>query len=151
MFSSPARYSAAFFPIPAMLCVGCNDLITPSLLRNIFVRSPTHDGVSFGLYTGESTFIFFHVCVGRSKSPCPKYSIHVSSTVSAPPSTSPIDFIDECIRIVSFPVKPISFNCSVNCSLVYILFLALHYLHTLWLIIAFKTSCILYFPLEIYS
>ena len=78
-----------------MLCVGCSDLITPSLLRNILVSSPTHDGVSLGLYTGESAFIFFHVCVGRSKSPCPKYSIHASSTVSAPPSTSPIDFIDE--------------------------------------------------------
>ena len=60
-----------------------------------------------------------HVWVGSSSKPSAKNSINASRTVSAPPSTGPMDFMEEWIRMVSFPVSPIAARSCLRSAFVY--------------------------------
>lgn len=60
-----------------------------------------------------------HVWVGSSSKPSAKNSIHASRTVSAPPSTGPMDFMEEWIRMVSLPVSPIAARSCLRSAFVY--------------------------------
>ena len=102
-----------------MLWVGCSERTTPGRCRNSSGRMPTQQGLRRTSNTRFSSSMNRHVWVGSSSNPSAKNSIHASRTVSAPPSTGPMDFMEEWIRIVSFPVSPIAARSCLRSAFVY--------------------------------
>ena len=102
-----------------MLWVGCSERTTPGRCRNSSGRMPTQQGLRRTSNTRFSSLMNRHVWVGSSSKPSAKNSIHASRTVSAPPSTGPMDFMEEWIRIVSFPVSPIAARSCLRSAFVY--------------------------------
>ncbi len=94
----------------ATLWVGWRETAYAGPLPEKFGRIPTQASSCTGSKTRYSSPICAHVCVGSRRSPCEKYSIRASSTVSAPPSIFPIAFIDECMRMLSVGRRDIPFN-----------------------------------------
>ena len=102
-----------------MLWVGCSERTTPGRCRNSSGRMPTQHGLRRALNTRFSSLMNRHVWVGSSSKPSAKNSINASRTVSAPPSTAPMDFMEEWIRMVSFPVSPIAARSRLSSAFVY--------------------------------
>lgn len=102
-----------------MLWVGCSERTTPGRCRNSSGRMPTQQGLRRTSNTRFSSLMNRHVWVGSSSKPSAKNSIHASRTLSAPPSTGPMDFMEEWIRIVSFPVSPIAARSCLRSAFVY--------------------------------
>ena len=102
-----------------MLWVGCSERTTPGRCRNSSGRMPTQHGLRRTSNTRFSSLMNRHVWVGSSSKPSAKNSIHASRTVSAPPSTGPMDFMEEWIRMVSLPVSPIATRSCLRSAFVY--------------------------------
>ena len=125
-----------------MLWVGCSERTTPGRCQNSSGRMPTQQGLRRTSNTRFSSLMNRHVWVGSSSKPSAKNSIKASRTVSAPPSTGPMDFMEEWIRMVSLPVSPIAARSCLRSAFVYAMSFLLfgHFLYPVYRLLRSKAS-----------